>query len=150
MMSIDTNILFPAVEITNPDHPVALAFMDSVQDREDVAISEFVLLELYVLLRNPVVMPTPMKASAAVDVCETFRRHPRWQIIGFPSESRPFHDELWPKLRVHGFARRRAFDLRLSLSLTQQGVADFATVNVKDFQGMGFRTVWNPLHPAIP
>jgi hypothetical protein len=32
-----------------------------------------------------------------------------------------------------------------ALTLTAQGVDDFATVNVKDFTGLGFRRVWNPL-----
>ena len=26
-----------------------------------------------------------------------------------------------------------------------QGVTEFATMNVKDFEGLGFRKVWNPL-----
>lgn len=26
-----------------------------------------------------------------------------------------------------------------------QGVTEFATVNVKDYQNLGFRRVWNPL-----
>ena len=32
-----------------------------------------------------------------------------------------------------------------SLTLLRQGVDEFATVNTKDFQGFGFRRVWNPL-----
>jgi hypothetical protein len=35
--------------------------------------------------------------------------------------------------------------LRLGLSLVRYGVTDFATVNTKDIQGMGFVNVWNPL-----
>jgi len=29
--------------------------------------------------------------------------------------------------------------------MLQQGVTEFATLNVKDFQGLGFQRVWNPL-----
>jgi hypothetical protein len=29
--------------------------------------------------------------------------------------------------------------------MTAQGVTEFATVKVKDFEGLGFRKVWNPL-----
>jgi hypothetical protein len=29
--------------------------------------------------------------------------------------------------------------------MTAQGVTEFATVNVKDYEGLGFRKVWNPL-----
>ncbi len=145
MISLDTNILLPAVESGNADHARAAAFMASLDDRKDVAISEFILLELYGLLRNPAVLARPLNPTAAVDVCEAFRHHPRWQIIGFPTESRAFHDALWPRLRDKTFARRRAYDWRAGLSMLRQGVTEFATVNVKDFEGLGFARVWNPL-----
>jgi uncharacterized protein len=145
MISIDTNILFAAIDADHALHSKAAAFIDSLQDRDDVVISEFVLLELYSLLRNPVVLTKPLSASAAVDVCEAFRQHPNWQVIGFPPDSRSFHDQFWPRLRGRDFARRRAFDWRAGLSLIQQGVTEFATVNLKDFHGFGFDRVWNPL-----
>jgi len=145
MISIDTNILFAAIDADHSLHRKAAAFIDSLQDRDDVVISEFVLLELYSLLRNPVVLTKPLSASAAVDVCEAFRQHPTWQVIGFPPDSRRFHDQFWPRLRGRDFVRRRAFDWRAGLSLIQQGVTEFATVNVRDFQGFGFERVWNPL-----
>jgi hypothetical protein len=145
MISIDTNILFAAVDADHALHSRAVTFIDSLHDRDDVAISEFMLLELYSLLRNPVVLTKPLSASAAVDVCEAFRQHPNWQLIGFPPDSRSFHDGFWPRLRGKEFARRRAFDWRAGLSLIQQGVTEFATVNVKDFQGFGFTRVWDPL-----
>ena len=145
MISIDTNILFSATDEDQPLHGRAVDFMQSLDGREDVVISEFILLELYNLLRNPAVMKPPLSPAAAVDVCESFRRHPRWQIVGFPPDSVQFHDAFWPKLRTANFARRRAFDWRTSLSLLRHGVTDFATVNLKDFEGFGFRRVWNPL-----
>lgn len=145
MISIDTNILFAAIDADHDLHGRAYAFIDSLQDRDDVVISEFMLVELYSLLRNPVVLARPLSASAAVDVCEAFRQHPNWQVIGFPPDSRSFHDQFWPRLRGRDFARRRAYDWRAGLSLIQQGVTEFATVNVKDFQGFGFTRVWNPL-----
>jgi uncharacterized protein len=145
MISIDTNLLFPLVVEDHPRHGDALAFAEALAERGDVAISEFVLLELYNLLRNPAVMTRPLGASAAVEVCEAFRQHPAWQILGFPPESRPFHDAFWPRLRSADFARRRAFDWRLALTLLQQGVTEFATVNTKDFEGFGFEKVWSPI-----
>jgi hypothetical protein len=41
--------------------------------------------------------------------------------------------------------RRRIYDLRLGMSLVAQGVTELATVNLKDFEGIGFQRVWNPL-----
>lgn len=145
MISIDTNILLFGVWPKTESHLQAENFLQSLQDREDVAISEFVLLELYTLLRNPAVLEKPLSAAASAEICESFRQHPNWQVVGFPSESRPFHDAFWPKLREENFARRRAYDWRIALSLLQQGVTEFATVNLKDFQGFGFAKVWNPL-----
>ncbi len=145
MISLDTNILLPAVESRNAHHPRAAAFLESLQDRQDVAICEFILLELYVLLRNPAVLAKPLSTSAATNVCEAFRQHPRWQVIGFPPDSRAFHDAFWPKLREADFARRRAYDLRAALLLIQQGITEFATANEMDFRDCGFQRVWNPL-----
>ena len=124
--------------------PESAAFLASLQDRQDVAISEFILLELYVLLRNPTVVVKPLTPAIATDVCEAFRQHPRWQVIGFPSDSRTFYDTFWPKFRHGGFSRRRAYDWRAALILIQQGVTEFATVNEKDFRDFGFKRVWNP------
>lgn len=144
MISLDTNVLLPAIETGNPRHEVAAGFLGSLMNRGDVVISEFVLLELYNLLRNPAVLAKPLDASGAVETCEAFRHHPLWQVVGFPPDSRTFHDAFWPKLRDKNFARRRAYDWRLALSLLGQGVTEFATVNVKDFRGLGFTKVWSP------
>lgn len=146
MISIDTNILFAALDADHALHSKAATFIDALQDRDDVAISEFMLLELYCLLRNPAALTKPLSAAAATDVCEAFRHHPNWQVIGFPPDSRSFHDQFWPRLRGKDFARPRAFDWRAGLSLIHQGVTEFATVNLKDFQNFGFTRVWNPLH----
>lgn len=145
MISLDTNILLPAVETTNPDHPRAAAFLGSLRSESDVAVSELVLIELYGLLRNPVVLLEPVSAREAAAVCESFRLHPRWQLLGLPPDGRAFHDALWSNLRDPRTPRRRIYDLRLGMSLVAQGITDFATVNVKDFQGIGFKRVWNPL-----
>jgi predicted nucleic acid-binding protein len=149
MTSIDTNILYPAVQEADPNHDPAAAFLDSLQSRDDVVISEFILLELYNLLRNVAVAPKPLSAAEAVDVCQGFRTHPSWRLVGFPTESRSLHDQLWGRLRERNFARRRLYDLRTALTLVRSGVTQFATVNTKDFEGVGFARVWNPLRVAV-
>ena len=145
MLSMDTNLLFHALNVDSPRHEAAYAWLTAIAPAQEVAISEFVLAELYGLLRNPVVLRYPLEADEAVDVIQTYRRHPSWRLIGFPLESRPLHDALWSMARRKGFAFRRFFDARSALTLTAQGVTEFATLNVKDFEGMGFRKVWNPL-----
>ena len=145
MFSIDTNILLYACNEDSPRHAAAYAWLTSIQRDEDVAISEFILAELYGLLRNPAVLKHPLAAAEAVEVLQTYRRHPRWRLLGFPTESRPLHDALWEKATAKDFAFRRLYDVRSAFTMTAQGVTEFATVNVKDFEGVGFRRVWDPL-----
>lgn len=103
------------------------------------------IAEFYRLLRNPAVLKHPLPADEAVEIIQTYRTHPRWRLIGFPTESRPLHDTLWQEARAKDFAFRKLYDTRSALTMTAQGVTEFATVNVKDFDGLGFRKVWNPL-----
>lgn len=145
MISVDTNILFPGVVRSHARHAKAAEFLGSLSASSDVILSEFTLLELYILLRNPVVMPVPLSASDAVATCQAFRNHPHWQIAGFPENSAQFHDAFWPQLARDPFARRRAFDCRTARALQKFGATEFATENVKDFENLGFKRVWNPL-----
>jgi toxin-antitoxin system PIN domain toxin len=145
MLSIDTNILFHGFNEDFPRHAAAHAWLVSIAGDEEVAISELILAELYGLLRNPAVLLNPLSSEEAVEVIRAYRTHPRWRLIGFPIESRPLHDALWQRARARDFAFRRLYDARAALTMTSQGVTEFATVNVKDFEGLGFKRVWNPL-----
>src|SRR5688572_27086881 len=97
MFSIDTNILFHAFNEDSPSHEAAYGWLASIQHEEEVAISEFILAELYGLLRNPAVLKHPLNAGDAVEVIQAYRGHPLWRLIGFPLESRSLHDVLWQK-----------------------------------------------------
>ena len=145
MISTDTNILFAAVVPGSAKHAAAAAFLQSLDGRDDVAMSEFVLVELYGLLRNPAVVEKPLSAPQAAATCTAFRNHARWRIVGFAPDGRAAHDQLWKRAGELAFPRRRIYDLRMAFSLIQQGVTEFATVNTKDFGDAGFRRVWNPL-----
>ena len=145
MLSIDANLLLYAFNNASPWHDDARDWLTSIQRDEDVAISELILAEFYGLLRNPAVLKHPLPADDAVEVIQTYRTHPRWRLIGFHTESRPLHDTLWQRARAKDFAFRKLYDTRSALTMTAQGVTEFATVNVKDFEGLGFRKVWNPL-----
>lgn len=110
-----------------------------------MAISEFVLAELYNLLRNPAVVDRPLKPSEAVSVIQTYRSHPKWRLLSFPDPSSAIMEQVWRRVSEARLARRRIYDIRLALILRQQGVTEFATSNEKDFDGLGFRRAWNPL-----
>lgn len=145
MISIDANILFYSYTESSPFHAAAKSFLLDLSHREDVALSEFILAEFYLLLRNPAVLEKPLDAVSAVAVIDRYRRHPRWKTLGYPPRSRELHDELWIHASGQNFARRRIYDVRTALSLIAFGVTEFATLNLKDFQDLGFKKVWNPL-----
>ncbi|MDI1314072.1 TA system VapC family ribonuclease toxin [Prosthecobacter sp.] len=145
MLSIDTNLLLYAYSEAAPEHGRALAFITSMSASESVALSEFVLTEFYLLLRNPAVLKKPLSAPDAVRIIQSYRHHPRWKILGFPPTSREVHADLWQQAATPGIARRRIYDTRTALCLRAFGVTEFATVNVKDFEVFGFQKVWNPL-----
>lgn len=145
MISLDTNILFFYLAEDRPEHAAAVRFLDPLAESNGVLLCEFMLVELYRLLRNPTVLKAPLRPKEAAEVIEEWRSHSHWRLAGFPQESRAIHDELWRITGQPDFAYRRIYDARLALVLRHLGVTEFATANVQDFQGFGFRKVWNPL-----
>ncbi len=148
MISIDANILLYSYSAHSPFHRAARNFLENLNHQENVALSEFVLAEFYLLLRNPAVLQNPLDAPEAAAVIANYRKHPRWKTLGFPPRSRDLHDEIWKRAGTDDFARRRIYDTRTGLSLVAFGVTDFATLNLKDFQNLGLKKVWNPLATA--
>jgi toxin-antitoxin system PIN domain toxin len=141
MLSIDTNIFFAALEETAPQHVKARAFLESHREDDSMVLCELVLVELYLLLRNPAVVAKPLSAATAGVLIQTLRSNPRWRLV----ENAPVMDAAWDLASRDPFARRKLIDLRLALTLRHHGVTDFATVNTSDFGNAGFRRVWNPL-----
>ena len=147
MLSIDTNLLLYCYSEASPHHAAARQFIESLSGREDVALSEFILTEFYLLLRNPAVLTKPLTAPEAVAVIQSYRQHPRWKVLGFPPLSRELHNDLWQRAAAPGIARRRIHGTRTALALRAFGVTEFATANVKDFEEPGFVKAWNPIAP---
>lgn len=145
MIAIDANILLYAYAEAAPEHLRAKAFLEGLACDHAVAVSEFTLAEFYLLLRNPAVLKNPLSAEAAAQAVQAYRSHPYWRIPGFPPASRSVHDQLWSLAQAPQFARRRLFDVRKALALIACGVDEFATANLRDFQNLGFKRVWNPL-----
>lgn len=141
MLSVDTNILFVAHDSSSSGHEEALSFVRAHRDNQRFVICELVLVELYLLLRNPIVSARPLSAAEAVAACGTYRSNPSWRLV----ENAPVMGEVWRHARARQFARRRIIDTRLALTLRHHGVREFATANAKDFKGFGFARVWNPL-----
>jgi len=72
VISIDTNILLPAVETKNAHHVKAAAFLESITARDDVAISELALFVGILPGKSSV-----SRATAAPSMTPTGRGSPR-------------------------------------------------------------------------
>ncbi len=141
MTSFDTYLALYAANTASPWHSAARSFIQSIATRRDVAICELVLVELYLKSRNEKIFPEPLSAPQAAGICQAYRKNCAWTLI----DSGPVMEKVWGEAAHPGFAFRRIIDLRLAQTLRHHGVTDFATSNEKDFQGLGFSRVWNPL-----
>ena len=142
-LGIDTNLLLYSLNPASIWHQGAITFLNQQMGVPSVrvGITDYVLMELYVLLRNPAVMTNPLSAKAARDLVISYWNIPNVMRL----ENAPIMDQVWAMAGAKNFPRRQVFDARLALTLRSGGVTHFATSNVKDFQGLGFEKVWNPL-----
>lgn len=146
MISFDTNLLLYSLNQDCAEYHDARAFFFSLPTTTGtVAICELVLVELYVLLRNPAVLKHPLDPADAVSIIQTFRQHPTWALLDYPGDSSGVMDEVWRLAAQPNLGRRVVFDARLAFALRHQGVTQFATRNEAHFAGLGFTRVWNPL-----
>lgn len=143
MIGIDTNILLYSLNPLSKWHEGATKFLRQQFGVFDVrvALTDYVLVELYVHLRNPAVMTKPLSAAAARDLVTSYWKIPNVIRV----ENATVMDDVWALAGDKNFARRRIFDVRLALTLQHVGVDRFATANVKGFEALGFEKVWNPL-----
>ena len=142
MLACDTNILFPAIEASHPQHAAARAWLEARIDDDSFALCELVLVETYTLLRNPIICSKPLSAVAAVEKIDNLRSNPAWMVLDYPGPG--LMEKVWAAARSSDSAKR-IYDIRLGLTLRHYGVRRFATANTKDFRGLGFEKVWNPL-----
>lgn len=146
MISFDTNLLLYSLNRDCPEYDASRAFFASLPTEPGaVVICELVLIELYVLLRNPAVLKDPLGPANAVALVRTFREHPAWRLMDYPGDASGVMDELWRLAAQPNVGRRVVFDARLALTLRHHGITEFATRNESHFTGFGFSRVWNPL-----
>lgn len=144
MMSFDANLAVYAANRRFPEHERAFGFIGSLARRQDVAICDLMLVELYLKLCNARIFEQPLRPEQAAAVCRRYRDNRIWKRI----ESAPVMDAVWAHAERKNFAFRRIIDMRLALTLQHHGVTEFATANVADFEGLGFERVWNPLQAS--
>ena len=143
MISCDTNVLFAVVNPDDSHHAIARRFIEGYASNMQFVLAEQVLVELYCLLRNPMIQKRPLSAAEAAKVITSIRQNPSWAIVDVPSAPSVMN-EVWRRVAKPNFARRRIHDLRLALTLRHWGVDEFYTRNTKDFQDIGFSKLINP------
>lgn len=144
MLAADTNIFVQAADPHSVSHAEAIRFMESLSaSDEQFVLCEFVLVELYMQLRNPAIFKkTAYTATRAATYCEELRQNPVWRYVDYhPLIS----SKLWKWASDNTAGFRQIIDARLAFTLRHYGVTHFATANVKHFQDFGFTKVWNPL-----
>ena len=143
MKSFDTNILFYAVNRDCPEFEAANAALGSALARPDEwCLADQTLFELYRLLRNATVLQRPLSGAEASDLLLYYREKTGWHRCAWEL---PFMNELVPFIGQSDFPPRRFFDVVLAITLKRNGVKRFYTRNVKDFEGLDFFEVVNPI-----
>jgi toxin-antitoxin system PIN domain toxin len=141
MLSFDTNLVVYAANMDAPEQALAAAFLNRLGQRRDVVVCDLMLVEVYLKLRNRLILRHPLDAPTASAYCQALRNNANWQVV----EAAPVMAEVWRQAATRDFALRRIIDARLALTLRHYGVKEFATTNIKDFKGFGFTRVWSPL-----
>jgi toxin-antitoxin system PIN domain toxin len=147
VITFDTNLLLYALNKDCSEHSDACAFFTTLPTTPSaVVVCELVLIELYVLLRNPAVLKIPLTSAEAVSIVQAFRQHPTWALVDYPGDTTTVMDGVWIRAFQPNLGHRAVFDARLALTLRHHGVTEFATRNEAHFSDFGFTRVWNPLH----
>lgn len=145
MISFDTNIVVHSANEDSLQHEAAREFLILTAQREDVVICELMLVEVFLKLCNGKIFKHPMGCREAGAYCQRLRENRHWRLV----ESASVMSDVWRWIGRKDFAFRRIIDIRLGLTLRHFGVEEFATTNAKDFCGLGFQKVWNPLEPDL-
>ena len=143
MLTADTNLFIHAADPDSVFHDSAKRFFYRVSSEgEDFVVCELVLVEVYILLRNPAIFKKPYTATEAAGYCRALKSNPEWRCIDYDAA---LSAKLWEYVSKSKAGYRHIIDARLALTLRHHGVNDFATVNTKHFEDFGFQKVWNPL-----
>ena len=76
MTSFDTNILFYSLNPQSQWHAASVDALEEALEGDRVVLTDYVLLELYNLLRNTTVMTKPLSAPAATEIVKQYLNHP--------------------------------------------------------------------------
>ncbi|NJK90784.1 MAG: PIN domain-containing protein [Blastochloris sp.] len=145
LSSLDTNILVYAANSDCPEHPKALALLESALEKpEEWILADQVLFEFYKALRNPRIFQKPLDTRAATDRIRFLREESGFLFCCHDLDHWP---QLVPQLEEPEFPYQQTHDLLLGTTLKCHGVNRFYTRNLKDFVRIGFDQLINPINP---
>ncbi len=143
LCSLDTNILVYAANEDAEEHqPARKLIADALQEPFKWMVADQVLFELYQALRNPKILQNPLSAEATAARLDFL-----YQQSGFLRCRYDAHcwNPVYEILRRPETPRQRTFDVVLGVTLARNGVTHFYTRNARDFTGIGFKEVINPI-----
>lgn len=141
--SVDVNLLLHAVDERSPFHPRASAFLDQCVERAELFCLPYLTLLAYVRMStHPRIFTSPLTPREALANVQALAELPQARLI---SEREGFLD-LYEETTKDVVVRANLVpDAHLAALLTQHGVSTLYTVNVDDFERLGFPDVRNPL-----
>lgn len=143
MHSLDTNVLFNAINRDAPDHtPCRHVVEHALETPGDWVIADQVWFELYRLLRHERLLARPLSAPESAETVAWYRDRSGWRSCAW---SPGLMHRLKPVWSEEAFAPRRTFDAVLAVTLLANGVTTLYTRNTKDFAGAGFAVVRDPV-----
>jgi predicted nucleic acid-binding protein len=143
LKSLDTNILVYAHNADAPEFPRAAAVIAHLaRSPSEWLLADQVLWELYAALRNPTLLRKPLNAREAMARVRTLRENSR---VAFCAYETRLYSQVAAQLERSDTPYRRTYDIVLAITLTSNGVSEFYTRNPKDFGGLGFKRVIDPI-----
>lgn len=143
MQSLDTNVLFYAINRDCPEHEPCRQLIEQALDSpSDWVVADQVWFELYRLLRNPKALTRPLSADQAAETVAWYGDKSGWERCAWNTAHMNKLHALWSD---DGFAPRRTFDAVLAITLIAHGVTTLYTRNRKDFERAGFAEVCDPV-----
>jgi len=146
MNSLDTNILVYAANEDCAEHAKAIRLVnDALSTPREWIIAEQVLFEYYKALRHPQILSKPLSAPAAAEQIRFLREKSGFMVCCYELA---LWGRMLDQLSRRDFPYLRTHDEILAQTLLHNGVKTFYTRNDKDFEGVGFEQLLNPIDPA--
>ncbi|CAN5374994.1 type II toxin-antitoxin system VapC family toxin [soil metagenome] len=143
LCSVDTNILLYAANEDAEEHqPARKLIAGALQEPSKWIVADQVLFELYQALRNPGILQNPLSPEASAERLDFLHKQSGFLRCRYDAHC---WNPVYEILSRPETPRQRTFDVVLGVTLARNGVTHFYTRNTKDFAGIGFKEVINPI-----